>query len=229
MKNALRLYITFIPTRVLPWLVLVVYPIVITLLSITSGGYLWTEFLVMPFVYMVELLLALIMFRELESKEPVRIEYIHSSAKGMHAFGSVMMADIIRRFITALIIFMTPAVWYGGLHMGGSGRITLEIDGETAIENVSPLCNMLVIFALLSVIELVGYLIKRIRSGALVLTAAIIGYIILTAFGFTPFGIPGKLLPAAVVVAALIYLLIVILIYKAVMKHEKEKYYDSQG
>ena len=227
MKNALRLYKTFIPTRVLPWVVLVVYPVVITLLSIASGGYLWTEFLVMPFVYMVELLLALIMFRELESKEPVRIEYIHSSERGMHAFGSVMKADIIRRFITALIIFMTPTVWYGGLHMGNASGIILEIDGETAIADVSPLCNMLVTFAILSMIEFVGYLIKRIRSGALVLIAAFIGYIILTVFGFAPFGIPDKLLPAAVVVAALIYLLIGTLIYKTVMKHEKEKYYDG--
>ena len=229
MKDALRLYITFIPTRVLPWVVLVLYPVVITLLSITSGGYLWTEFLIMPLVYMLELLLATIMFRDFESKESVRIEYMQSSDKGMNAVGSVMKADIIRRFITALIIFMLPFILYDGLHMRGASGITLEIDGERAVEDVSPLCNLLVIFAVLSMIELVGYLIKRIRSGAFVLIAAFIGYIILTAFGIMTFGIPDKLLPAAVAVAALIYILIVILIYKAVMKHEKEKYYDSQG
>ena len=228
MKNALRLYTTFIPTRVLPWIMLLIYPAIAVLLSISiGGGYLATEFLMITIVYILENLFSLVMFREFESKEPVRFEYMHSSERGMRLFANVIKMDTARRFIIVILVFMLPVLLYNGLHMGGAAGITLEIDGEEAISVISPMYNLLLSFAMLSVLELIGYIIKRIRSATVIVLVLFMGYGIMMAAGMMMFGIPEKLLLASVVLAALIYLLIVILISKAVMKHEKEKFYDG--
>ena len=230
MKNTMRLYTTFIPTRVLPWVMLLIYPAIAVLMSISiGGGYLATEFLMIPVVYILENLFSLVMFREFESKEPVRFEYIHSSERGMRLFSNVIKVDAARRFIIVVLVFMLPVLLYNGLHMGGAAGITLEIDGEEAISVISPMCNMLLSFAMLSVLELMGYIIKRIRSAAVMLLVLFVGYGIMMAAGMMLFGIPEKLLPAAAAVSGFVYLLIVVFGYKAVMKHENEKFYDGMG
>lgn len=230
MKNTIRLYTTFIPTRVLPWVMLLIYPAIAVLLSISiGGGYLATEFLMIPIVYILENLFSLVMFREFESKEPVRFEYMYSSERGMRLFANVIKMDTARRFIIVILVFMLPVLLYNGLHMGGAAGITLEIDGEEAISVISPMYNVLLSFAMLSVLELMGYIIKRIRSATVTFLVLFMNYGIMMAAGMMLFGIPEKLLSAAVVVSGFVYLLIAVLVYKAVMKHENEKFYDGQG
>lgn len=230
MKNTIRLYTTFIPTRVLPWVMLLIYPAIAVLLSISiGGGYLATELLMIPIVYILENLFSLVMFREFESKEPVRFEYMHSSDRGMGLFAKVIKVDILRRFIIVMLVFMLPVLLYSGLHMGGTTGISLEIDGEEAISVISPMYNLLLSFAMLSVLELIGYIIKRIRSATVIVLVLFMGYGIMMAAGMMMFGIPEKLLPAAADVSGFVYLLIAVIAYKAVMKHENEKFYDGMG
>lgn len=232
MKNALRLYITFIPTRILPWIMFIVYPAVAILLSIASAGaypetYIVIGIVFVPIVYVVENLLSLVMFREFESKEPVRFEYMHSSVKGMRAFATVMKADIVRRFIMIMLIFALPAMLQGILHIGETAEITWEIEGEEGIPFMSPANNILIAFVLLSIIELMGYIVKRVSSSAVMFVVIFMGYGIVMYWTMAAFDIPGKLMPAAIIVAALIYLVIALSTYKSVMKHEEGKFYDG--
>lgn len=231
MKNAIRLYITFIPTRILPWIMFLVYPVIAILLSTASAvdypaTFIAIGIVLIPVVYVVENLFSLVMFREFESKEPVRFEYMHSSVKGMRAFAAVMKADIIRRFVMIMLIFILPALLQSVLHIGETAEITWEIEGEEGIPFMSPANNILIAFVLLSVIELMGYIVKRVSSSAVLFVAIFMGYGIVMYWAMAAFGIPGKLMPAAIIVSALIYLVIVVSTYKSVMKREEGKFYD---
>lgn len=228
MKNALRLYMTFIPTRILPWVIFVIYPVVVTLLSITGGGYLWKEIYIATIVYIVEVIMSGAMFREFESKEPVRFDYIHSSERGMKVFGSVMKADVIRRFITSLIIFMLPVVWYDVLHMGYTSEFISEVN--EGIPAISPMSNMMLLFVALTAMEVIVYLFKRLRSAALISLFSFIAYIFLMYVNIMllilPEILPAMLMIVADVITAAIYVLVVVFLYRDVMKCEKRKLYE---
>lgn len=203
MKNAVFLYTTFIPTRILKWIVYLIYPAVLMMMSAAFGKFLIGHTLIIILViYVIEIVLNILMFKEIASNEPVRIEYMHTSDKGVGLFGDVMKVDAVRRLITVCAIMMVSGDW---LH------------------------NITGAFIFLTVIEVEVWLARKLKGITVIFLLAWAGYFLSVGTGFVTFYVPDRMAAVLVAVSIAVYITVIVLCYRNVMKSEVSKFSDSTG
>lgn len=203
MKNAVFLYTTFIPTRILKWIVYLIYPAVLMMMSAAFGNFLIGHTLIIiPVIYVIEIVLNILMFKEIASNEPVRIEYMHTSDKGVGLFGDVMKVDAVRRLITVCAIMMVSGDW---LH------------------------NITGAFMFLTVIEVEVWLARKLKGITVIFLLAWAGYFLSVGTGFVTFYVPDRMAAVFLAVSIAVYITVIVLCYRNVMKSEVSKFSDSTG
>ena len=203
MKNAVFLYTTFIPTRILKWIVYLIYPAVLMMMSAAFGKFLIGHTLIIiPVIYVIEIVLNILMFKEIASNEPVRIEYMHTSDKGVGLFGDVMKVDAVRRLITVCAIMMVSGDW---LH------------------------NITGAFMFLTVIEVEVWLARKLKGITVIFLLAWTGYFLSVGTGFVTFYVPDRMAAVLLAVSIAVYITVIVLCYRNVMKSEVSKFSDSTG
>lgn len=203
MKNAVFLYTTFIPTRILKWIVYLIYPAVLMMMSAAFGKFLIGHTLIIvPVIYVIEIVLNILMFKEIASNEPVRIEYMHTSDKGVGLFGDVMKVDAVRRLITVCAIMMVSGDW---LH------------------------NITGAFMFLTVIEVEVWLARKLKGITVIFLLAWAGYFLSVGTGFVTFYVPDRMAAVLLAVSIAVYITVIVLCYRNVMKSEVSKFSDSTG
>jgi hypothetical protein len=203
MKNAVFLYTTFIPTRILKWIVYLIYPAVLMMMSAAFGKFLIGHTLIIiPVIYVIEIVLNILMFKEIASNEPVRIEYMHTSDKGVGLFGDVMKVDAVRRLITVCAIMMVSGDW---LH------------------------NITGAFMFLTVIEVEVWLARKLKGITVIFLLAWAGYFLSVGTGFVTFYVPDRMAAVLMAVSIVVYITVIVLCYRNVMKSEVSKFSDSTG
>jgi hypothetical protein len=203
MKNAVFLYTTFIPTRILKWIVYLIYPAVLMMMSAAFGKFLIGHTLIIvPVIYVIEIVLNILMFKEIASNEPVRIEYMHTSDKGVGLFGDVMKVDAVRRLITVCAIMMVSGDW---LH------------------------NITGAFMFLTVIEVEVWLARKLKGITVIFLLACAGYFLSVGTGFVTFYVPDRMAAVLLAVSIAVYITVIVLCYRNVMKSEVSKFSDSTG
>ena len=231
MRNAIKLYTTFIPSKILKWIVYLVYPLTMMWMSAAIGGnYLFYALIVMPLAFVIEIIINVLMFKEIATKDPVRIEYIHTSDKGISLFGDVLKVDVIRRFVTILAIMMMPAIYTKLFQPDGVAAVSLTVDDKTVIEAANPLYFFVAAFMLLIIIEIDVWIARKVKSGIVDFLLSFFGYMVCVELGMMVFGFPEKMLIIATVIAVIIYALVITSCYSNIMKTEERKFYDySEG
>lgn len=232
MKNAIKLYTTFIPTKILKWIVYLVYPLSLMMMSATFGrNYLFYGYIIMPLIFWVELMLNNLMFKEITTKAPVRIEYMHTSDKGVHLLFDVLKVDVIRRFVTVCAIGMMPVIYTKLFHPDSIAPNPYVVYGETISETLSSLYYLLATLLLAIIIEIDLWIARNAKSGiAIFFLICFMGYMACVVLGIM-LGVMVSWLGekwyfVAVVISIVVYALVVTFSYKNIMKSEERKFFD---
>lgn len=232
MKNVIRLYTTFIPTRILPWIVYLVYPLLMMAVSVWLGvGFL--GFLMLPAIYCITVALNFIMFRGFEAKDPVRVEFLHTSEKGISLFRGMMLFDAARRFVTVCLIVMAPVVYDGISGREVVGFALLPDELEMAPGSMNPLARVLLVFALLIICELVIWVTRISALNAYVMLLFWMGQMFCVWVStmiyniYSIGGVPELFVLFVTLAFGIIYFIVVKLTYGDLVRREKEKYYDK--
>lgn len=227
MEKAIYLYTTFIPSLLLKWIVYLVYPLTMIGISATMGGnYSFFALIVMPLTFGIENIINAIMFKEIATKNPVRIEYMHTSGKGISLFGDVLKVDIIRRFLTVCIVMMTPVVYTKLFRVDGVAALELRVNGRTVIDATNSLYFLMAALILVIIIEIDVWIARKSKSGIVHFLSVFIGYMLCVDMGRTVFAFSEKMLIIAFVIAIVVYVLVVTFSYKNIMKSEERKFFD---
>ncbi len=232
MKNAIKLYTTFIPTKILKWIVYLVYPLSLMIMLATFGrNYLFYGYIIMPLIFWVELMLNNLMFKEITTKAPVRIEYMHTSDKGVRLLFDVLKVDVIRRFVTVCAIGMMPVIYTKLFHPDSIAPNPYVVYGETISETLSSLYYLLATLLLAIIIEIDLWIARNAKSGiAIFFLIGFMGYMACVEsgimLGFMVSWLGEKWCFVAVVIAIVVYALVVTFSYKNIMKSEERKFFD---
>lgn len=213
MKEYIKCYHVFLSQRWMKWLVYLIYPIfMIAVIYGMNHIITWFGFICAIFtgamVVGAEIMLDMLMFKRIATKDTNQLEYLKTSLKGLPVLKKSLIADAVRRFLSMLVIFI-----------GAYAVIEQDYKLGYAFTLINALRYAICIFALTEI----GLLITRSVS------AYIVDFAIIYLFSALAGGIFLILVNDwLTAIFAIVGILIAVFGRKWIMKKARESYYDER-
>jgi hypothetical protein len=181
----------------------------------------------MPLIYGAELFINILMFRGIASDEPLRIEYLHTSGKGLRLFGDALLFDYLRRFVTVFAIMILPEIYDKLISRYNIASFSIVVDGENKV--LSPIYYLTAALLLIIVIEIEVFLARKINGATIIFLISFFGYLVCLLQEMMIFAVPAKRIIVTTVIFAVIYLIVISFSYNNIMEFEERKFSDFIG
>lgn len=230
MKHTIRMYQVFFPRKCFAWLMYILYPLLVVVactcflgLSLLTGGFMSLMMSVAGIVTM-EYILDVYILCGIATKENKTLEYVKSSAKGVHLLQQALCVDGIRRILTTgLIMTGLYLITKAAFVRDAADGIVYEVDGEVMSH---PSVLIYVQCGLMSVLFVeLGMLLTR-RTKNVLITMVVLYLMSALTCPFSMVAAEYTSIPSVVLTTVVLVILMVIS-RKILVKKVRESFYDE--